>query len=71
MNLYAMQANNQDWWERDSTETTGVALEAGAGIDYVTMSMIGGGGKHRSIKAQATQEAGAGKGKEEHTQRTY
>jgi len=33
--------------------------------------MIGGGGKHRSIKAQATLEAGAGKGKEEHTQLTY
>ena len=32
MNLYAMQAINQDWWERDSTETTGVALGAGAGF---------------------------------------
>ena len=44
MNLYAMQEINQDWWERDSIETTAVALGAGSGIDYVTMSMIGGGG---------------------------
>ena len=66
-NLYAMQAINQDWWERDSTETAAVALGAGAGIDYVYDR---GRGKHRSIRAQATQEAGAGKEKEERTQLT-
>ena len=68
MNLYAMQAINQDWWERDSTETAAVALGAGAGIDYVYHRRRG---KHGSTRAQATQEAGAGKGKEEYTQLTY
>ena len=67
IDLYAMQAINQDWWERDSTETTAVALGAGAGIDYVYDRRRG---KHRSIRAQATQEAGAGKEKEERTQLT-
>ena len=54
-----MQAINQDWWERDSTETAAVALGAGAGIDYVFVRRRG---KHGSTRAQATQEAGAGKG---------
>ena len=62
-----MQAVNQDWWERDSTETAAVALGAGAGIDYVFVRRRG---KHRSIIAQATQEAGAGKEKEERIQLT-
>ena len=68
IDLYAMQAINQDWWERDSTETAAVALGAGAGIDYVYHRRRG---KHGSTRAQATQEAGAGKGKEEHPQLTY
>ena len=67
IDLYAMQAINQDWWERDSTETAAVALGAGAGIDYVFVRRRG---KHRSIIAQATQEAGAGKEKEERIQLT-
>ena len=67
IDLYAMQAINQDWWERDSTETAAVALGAGAGIDYVYDWGRGEAQKHNNTRNTRS----LCKEKEEHTQLTH